>query len=92
MWGLMFASQSKVKKGRCLVVGNKDKKVSIHMLFCFYHYEVLFINSKFRVVDKKLLRPWSLRYVSARKFKYVIESSEGTFTRIRVGNKVKIQR
>lgn len=90
LWGLMFASESKIKRGMCLDL-SEDKKASIHMLFCFYPYEVLFVNSKLRVVDKKVLRPWSLGYEPAKKFKYAIESWNGTFKGIKVGDKIKIQ-
>ena len=92
--GLMFASKEKVKKGMCLVMlGKSDKKfgVGIHMFFCFYPYDVLFINSDFRVVDKKILTPWSSSYTPKKPVKYIIESWKGTFKDINIGDKIQIK-
>ena len=90
--GLMFASRRKISKGKCLVMqGKTDVIVGIHMLFCFYPYEVLFVNSKFEIVDKKILKPWSLSYVSKKHFKYAIESSAGKFYGIEIGDRVQIE-
>ena len=91
--GLMFASEEKIKQGVCLVtLGKGDKKfgVSIHMFFCFHSYEVLFINSNFEVVDKQILKPWSLSYTPKKPVKYIVESWKGTFKGINIRDKVKI--
>lgn len=91
--GLMFASKEKTKKGICLVMlGKSDKKfgVSPHMFFCFYPYDTLFVNSKFEVVDKKIMKPWSLGYSPKKPVKYIIESWEGTFKDMKIGYKIEI--
>src|SRR3989344_7359210 len=91
--GLMFASEEKIKQGVCLVMlGKRDKKfgVSIHTLFCFHPYEILFVNSNLKVVDKRVLKPWSLGYTPKKPVKYIVESWKGTFRGINVGAKVKI--
>jgi uncharacterized membrane protein (UPF0127 family) len=93
--GLMFASKKKIKKGLCMVMlGQGDKRfgVSIHMVFCFYPYEILFINTKHEVVDKVLLKPFSVGYTPKKPCKYVIESWKGTFKDIKVGDKVEIKK
>jgi uncharacterized membrane protein (UPF0127 family) len=87
----MFASYKKVSRGMCLVL-NKDKFVNLHMLFCFYNYGILFVNSKFQVVDKVVLKPWCLKYVSKKPCKYVIESLPKTFNKIKINDIIKIKK
>lgn len=92
--GLMFASIDKVKNGMCLVLpSRKNQKFqsSVTMLFCFYPYEIIFVNAKFEVVDKTLLKPWKLSYTPKKPCKYVIESWDGTFKNIKIGDKVEIK-
>jgi len=69
--GLMF---SKPLKDKSLVfVFNKEKRISLHMLFVFYPIDVLFLNKNKRIVEiKKNFRPFSF-YISKNKAMYVIE-------------------
>lgn len=93
-YGLMFASKKKVQKGLCLVFpGSVDVRrgATITMWFCFRKYEILFINSKYEVVDKAVLRPWKTSYVPAKACKYVIESLPTTFDEISLGDRVQIK-
>ena len=93
--GLMFASEKKSKKAMCLVMlGKRDKKfeVSPHMFFCFFPYDVIFVNSKFEVVDKKILKPQSLGYTPKKPVKYIIESWKATFKNIKIGDKIKTKK
>jgi uncharacterized membrane protein (UPF0127 family) len=92
--GLMFSSKKKVKKGMCLVMPTKtDVKFgsSVTMLFCFFDYEILFINSKYEVVDKKILKPFKVSYTPKKPAKYIIESIPGTFKDIKIGDKIRIE-
>lgn len=90
--GLMFASKKRLKKGICLQFPSDVLKgAAITMWFCFLKYEILFVNSKFEVVDKIVLNPWKLSYIPKAKCKYVFESSVGTFKDINVGDKVKLK-
>lgn len=86
--GLMFASKNKVKNGACLVIP-KNTKPTIHMFFCFYPYEILFVDENYQVRDKKLLKPWTM-YSSKNYARYVLESLPGTFKDIKIGDKIKI--
>lgn len=92
-YGLMFASKKKVERGMCLVFPNKDVKygAAITMWFCFMSYEILCINSNFKVVDKVVLRPFKTTYIPKDKCKYVIESLPGTFESIKEGDVVRIK-
>ena len=60
------------------------------MFFCFYPYQILFLDSNFKVVDLVTLKPWSLGYRPKNKIKYAIESWPGTFDNINIGDSVKI--
>lgn len=92
--GLMFASKKKVKKGMCLVFPSKKNKkfqCSITMLFCFFSYEILFLDKDFKVVDKTILKPFKLSYIPKKPCKYVIESLPGMFDKIKIGDLVEIK-
>ena len=90
--GLMFASKKRLDKGICLQFPNDIRKgAAITMFFCFYPYEILFVNSKFKVVDKVILNPWKLNYFPKEECMYVFESSVGTFKDINIGDEVKLK-
>ena len=90
--GLMFASKKTIDKGICLVLPGKEAKLgsSVTMLFCFSSMDILFLNSKFKVVDKTTLKPFVLSYTPNSPAKYVIESSPNKFKNIKIGDSVKI--
>ncbi len=92
--GLMFAGKKRVKRGVVLVMpSDKDVKFgsSVTMFFCFYPLEILFVNSKYEVVDKKILRPWVPNYTPKEASKYIIESEVGSLKNIKIGDKIKIE-
>jgi uncharacterized membrane protein (UPF0127 family) len=91
--GLMFAGKKKVSQGMCLVMPTKEDVrfgASITMWFCFSDMEIIFVNTKFKVVDKVTLKTWVSTYVPKEKCKYVIESTVGKFKDINVGDTVKL--
>ncbi len=93
--GLMFASKKRVKSGICLVIlSKKDVRFgsSVTMLFCFSSLEIIFVNSKFIVVDKVILKPWRFNYTPKIPSKYIIESSIGTFKNIKIKDTIKIEK
>ena len=90
--GLMFASKKKIKKGVCLVMpSEKDGKYgsSVTMMFCFHKMQIIFVNTKMKVVDKVTLRPWKLSYTPKAPCKYILESTPKTFDKIEIGDKVE---
>ena len=92
-YGLMFASKKKVQRGMCLVFPRQDVQygAAITMWFCFMSYEILCVNSNFKVVDKVVLRPFKTTYIPKDKCRYVIESLPGTFKSIEEGDIVRIK-
>lgn len=91
--GLMFASKKKIKKGMCLVMPVKDDVqfgAAVTMMFCFHKMEIIFINSKYEIVDKVILKPWRVSYIPKQPCHYVIESLPGTFKDFNIGDRVEI--
>ena len=92
--GLMFKGRKTVEKGLCMVLpSSKDVKfgASITMLFCFVDMQIIFINSEFKVVDKKNLKTWTSNYTPKKPCKYIIESTIGKFDKIKIGDLVSIK-
>ena len=92
--GLMFAGKKKVNQGMCLVMPvDEDVKfgASVTMFFCFSSMDIIFVNSKFKVVDKVTLKTWVPNYTPKQACKYVVESSKGKFKDIKIGDLVNIE-
>ena len=88
-YGLMFASKEKIKDG-LIMTYRINLKHPITMLFCFYKYDILFVDKNFVVVDKVTLKPFQLNYIPKKKCLYVIESCENKFKEIKIFDKIKI--
>ena len=87
--GLMFT-----KKQKTLILAfNKEKIISLHMLFVFYPIDVLFLDKNKVVVDKNdNFKPFTF-YKSKRKAKYAVEIVNGAIkkTKTGIGDKIKLQ-
>ncbi len=66
----MFSIGFLVNKAKILVF-DKDKRISLHMLFVFFPLLVLFVNND-KIVEIKLLKPFTF-YTSKNKARYAIE-------------------
>lgn len=71
--GYMFSFKPKILIFRF----KKEKFVVLHMFFVFHKLQALFLNSKKKVIEKAILKPFSV-YNPKKKAKYVIEMPEGT--------------
>ncbi len=69
MKGMMFSSSGKKP---LLFVFDKENKVPIHMLFVFFELIVVWIDSKKRIADFKVMKPFTV-YSPKSKSKYVLE-------------------
>lgn len=66
--GLMFS-----KRKNLVFVFDKERNVSLHNWFVFFPIDVLFLDSRKRIVEIKMrLRPFGF-YFAKKKVKYVIE-------------------
>ena len=85
--GLMF---SKKRNIALIFRFNKEKIISLHMLFVFYPIDVLFLGKNRIVVDKKEnFRPLAF-YSSKKKSMYAIELPNGAVkkTNTEIGDKI----
>lgn len=90
--GLMFTKSLAVDEG-LLLVQNNDSRVnsSIHMMFMSIDLAVVWINSKFIVVDKVLARRWKLGYLPKRPAKFVLETGVLHLAEYNIGDNVHFQ-
>jgi len=84
-FGLMFS------KPRTLIfIFKKEKIVPLHMFFVFYPLDILFLNEKKVVVEKKEnLRPFRT-YSPKKKAMYILEMTKGIIkkSKTRIGDKI----
>jgi len=65
--GLMFCSKEKANP----LLLNSAKP--IHSFFVFFNFLVLWLNSEDKVVEWKIVKPWSLHEKSKKKFSKILE-------------------
>ena len=74
-----------------LVQKNENRVDSaIHMLFVWFDLTVVWINSSFTVVDKKLAKAWHLLYSPKQPAKYVLELSSDHINDFSIGDQIEI--
>ena len=85
--GLMFSK----KQNKALIFEfKKEKDISLHMLFVFYPIDVLFLDKRKIVVDKKEnFRPFTL-YTSKKKAMYAVELPSGMIKRTKTNLRDRI--
>lgn len=86
--GLMF---SKKKKKALIFKFDKEKIISLHMIFVFYPIDVLFLNKNRIVVDaKESFKPFAF-CKSKKKAMYAIELPNGMIkkTNTSIGDKIE---
>ncbi len=85
--GLMFSRKS----SKALIFNfDKERIISLHMFFVFHPIDVLFLNKKKIVVDKKEnFKPFTI-YSSKKKAMYAIELPNGIInkTKTEIGDKI----
>jgi uncharacterized protein len=87
--GLMFTTKI---KNPLVFVFNEEKKISFHMFFVFYNIDLIFIDSKYKVVEiKESFKPFTF-YKGKNKAKYILELKEGTIkkTKTNIGDIINI--
>lgn len=87
--GLMFRKQ--LADGEALIMAEKRPSktgTSIHMLFVFMSLTVLWLDEDFKVVDKKLAKPWRLAYFPKQAAKYILETSTDSYDSFDLGDRL----
>jgi uncharacterized membrane protein (UPF0127 family) len=87
--GLMFIKSLPEQQG-LLLVQSSDSRInsSIHMMFMWMDLAVIWINSKFEVVDSLLARRWKLAYLPKHPAKYVLETGVHNLNDFNIGDRV----
>ena len=81
--GLMFSSQKNI-----IFVLKEEKRENIHNFFVFFPIDVLFLDNKKRVVEKKEnFRPFHL-YFGRNKARYILELKNGLASDIAIGDQL----
>ena len=70
-------------------VFNKEKILSLHMLFVFYPIQISWLNSKLEVVDVKKAYPFTPYISSKKQAKYILEMRK--FKDVKKGDKLKLE-
>ena len=87
--GLMFAVPPK-NKG-LLIDCNKESRLgsSIHMLFVFFPLDILWLNSKKKIVDIRHVFSFMPFAMSRKPTKYVLELPSGYGKKFKIGEKLR---
>jgi len=94
LFGLMFASKERVRKGLMLkVVGAEKalKRAGVTNLLVFHSLDVLFLDDGMNVVDKVCLKPFRFNYISKRPVAYFLEAPAGAFKQVKIGDRIEVQ-
>ena len=87
--GLMFTNSLPEHHGLLLVQGSDSRiNSSIHMMFMWMDLAVIWINSKYQVVDVILARRWKLAYLPKQPAKYVLETDVSNLGDFNIGDQV----
>jgi uncharacterized membrane protein (UPF0127 family) len=90
--GLMFRSSLEHSEGLLLVEGRDSRlDTSIHMLFVPMDLAVIWINSKYTVVDTVLARSWHLAYAPRQAAKFTLEIHPSRLNEFEIGDVVDFQ-
>jgi len=91
MKGLMF--RKSLNKPLVLVLNSPSRYgASIHMGFMKFPIDVVFLDSKKKIVDIALnVRPWTANVTPKKPAKYIVEMKKGTAKRLKIGKTLKIE-
>ncbi|MEN6379586.1 MAG: DUF192 domain-containing protein [Methanofastidiosum sp.] len=89
--GLMFRKDISESNEAYIFVLDRERKATITMMFVFFSIDVLWINSKFEVIDaKENIKSFSFHTGHKGKAKYFIEMPQGSIKKhnIKTGDKI----
>ncbi|PIU22154.1 MAG: hypothetical protein COT14_02635 [Candidatus Diapherotrites archaeon CG08_land_8_20_14_0_20_30_16] len=87
--GLMFLFKGEFDFGLIFPFKQKNRFLnSIHMFFVFFPICAVFLNSKKRVVDKKILKPFTPIYIPKKDCSFLIELPIKYSKKIKTGDKI----
>ena len=87
--GLMFYRKLKDNEVFLFKLDKEYKlRASIHMLFVFFPINVIWLNSKYEIVDVKKAHPFTSFIMPNKKARYILESNLNN--NFKIGDKVTI--
>jgi uncharacterized membrane protein (UPF0127 family) len=90
--GLMFKNDISISNESYIFILNRERKAAITMMFVFFPIDVVWLNSKFQVIDsKENLKPFSFYTSHKGKAKYFVEMPLDSIKkyRIKIGDRLK---
>lgn len=69
--GLMFSRREKANN--LLFEFEKPTRIKIHSFFVFYDFLAVWFNEKGKIVEKKIIKPFSLGFSPSKKFVKLVE-------------------
>lgn len=91
--GLTFRRHLPVDEGVLLVEGASSiAATSIHMFFVFFPIAAIWLDDSFRVIDKKLAKPFRPFYAARAPARYVLEATPKVLDRVAIGDQLDIIR
>ncbi len=89
--GLMFRSRLSQDEGVLLVEGKASvAATAIHMFFVFFPIAAIWLDDSFRVVDRKLARPFRPFYAARAPARYVLEAAPDLLDQVAIGDQLYI--
>ncbi|AJF62254.1 MAG: hypothetical protein QT11_C0001G0096 [archaeon GW2011_AR20] len=86
-FGLMFRNI----KNNAAVLKDYNNEY-LHTFFVFYPIDIVFLDSKFKVIKiKRRVKPFTLKIMGEKKAKYVLEFRTGNTKNIKIGKKIKLR-
>ncbi len=88
--GLMFERKKNFDYALLFHLGRESRaRASIHMFFVFFPICVLFLDSKKRVVDKAILRPFQPNYTPVKSSAFIVELPVEKSSLVKIGDLLK---
>lgn len=85
--GLQFVPRLPANEGLLFVTGSESRAATaIHMFNMFFSIGVVWMDSKGRVVDKCLAKPWRPLYAPSAPAQYYLEANVAVLDRVQVGD------
>lgn len=89
--GLQFASELEANEGLIFVRGGSSRlAAAIHTLCLRFDIGVVWLDEDFRVVDKKLAKPWRFAHVPRAAAMYYLEAQPTILDRVAIGDHLRI--
>jgi uncharacterized membrane protein (UPF0127 family) len=89
--GLMFCPRIGYYEGKLLVEGSESRiNSAIHMFFMRFDIAVIWIDSKFKVVDLIIAKKWHPFYQPSSPSSYILETHPDRFADFRIGDTLLI--